>query len=154
MDSTVGEPIENSVKTMQPCEPSSLAEKQSVPVDEELEDVETDTDRLAIDAEHECVRVNGLSHNSTTNNADETDSIVSIDTPAITTIDTNETNCIETFEVSDDRDASTIDEDGVKDDIVVNEANEDTDKYETSDENCDGEANIKMVNFRKICNLY
>lgn len=147
MDSTVGEPIENSVKTMQPCDASSLAEKISVPVDEEPEDVDIDTDRLAINAEHECVRVNGLSHNSTTNNADETDSIVSINTPALTTIDTNETNCIETFEGSDDRNASTIDEDGVEDDVVVKEANEDADKYETSGENCDGEANAKMVNF-------
>lgn len=161
MDSIVGESIENSVKSVQPCEASSAAEKMSVPVDEEPEDVDIVTDRVAGD-EHDSGQVNGLSHNVTTENADEANSSASIDTSDATNMNSH---CIQSLEESGDGAASAIAEEpsvqeesvgtdanhedtnhgGVEDVNAIEDDHVDADRNDASDKEADGTANINTV---------
>lgn len=141
MDSTVGESIENSAKPIQSCEASSMAENTSVPVDGEPEDVDIAiTNILAANDEQGSVRVNGLPHNSTTNNADETNSIASIDIPDTVNAIETELQSLEPVEESSNRIASGIDKDTIEEDVENVESDADrvnTDHVDAVHQNAD-----------------
>lgn len=165
MDSVVGESIENSVKSVQLCEASSAAEKMSVPVDEEPEDVDVVTDRVA-DGEHDSGQVNGLSHNVTTENAVEANSSASIDASDATNTNSPNPHCIQSLEENGDGAASAIDEEtSVQEESVATDADHDdtnhrgvehvnaieddhhvdADRNDASDKEAEGTANINTV---------
>lgn len=100
-----------------------MAEKTSVPVDGEPEDVDiATTNILAANDEQESVQVNGLSHNSTTNNADETNSIASIDTPDTANATEIESHSLEPVEESSNGIASDTDKNAIEEEVVRSDA--------------------------------
>lgn len=124
MDSTVGESIEQSVKSVPPCDASSVAEEMSVPVDEEAEEVDIAADGSS-DDEHESVHVNGLLHESTTSFTGEINSNVSVDTPEAINTYSTEPQSTETLEDSGVlRCAVVLDEDDENGGVQSTVANE------------------------------